>query len=125
MRENLIYRRADAALFGYDFQVNAAIMILLDNITEMKSLFKGCKNLSEIDLSYINTSNIKSLYNLFYECKNLTYINFSNLNLNHNSINTIEEMFTGCTKLKEIVLNKECEQILKEILNNNNIYQKI
>ncbi len=31
-------RRAHAAYFGYDFQVKAAIVIMLDNITEAKSL---------------------------------------------------------------------------------------
>ena len=31
-------RRADAVVFGFDFQVNAAIVLMLENITELKSL---------------------------------------------------------------------------------------
>lgn len=31
-------RRADAVLFGFDFQVNAAIVLMLENIKELKSL---------------------------------------------------------------------------------------
>jgi hypothetical protein len=31
-------RRADATLFGFDFQVNAAIVLMLDNVRELKSL---------------------------------------------------------------------------------------
>lgn len=31
-------RRADAALFGFDFQVNAAIVIMLENIVDLKTL---------------------------------------------------------------------------------------
>lgn len=33
-----VNRRADATLFGFDFQVNAAIVIMLDNIENMKSI---------------------------------------------------------------------------------------
>ena len=31
-------RRANAVLFGFDFQVNAAIVLLLENIKELQSL---------------------------------------------------------------------------------------
>ncbi|MFR3483766.1 MAG: hypothetical protein ACLTXL_09930 [Clostridia bacterium] len=31
-------RRADAVLFGFDFQVNAAIVLMLENIKELQSL---------------------------------------------------------------------------------------
>lgn len=31
-------RRAHAVLFGFDFQVNAAIVLMLENIRELKSL---------------------------------------------------------------------------------------
>ena len=31
-------RRADAVLFGFDFQVNAAIVLMLENILDLKSL---------------------------------------------------------------------------------------
>ena len=31
-------RRADATLFGFDFQVNAAIVLMLDNVHELESL---------------------------------------------------------------------------------------
>lgn len=31
-------RRAHAVLFGFDFQVNAAIILMLENIKELKSL---------------------------------------------------------------------------------------
>ena len=84
-----------------------------ENITEMKSVFKDCKSLSKIDLSFINTSKLKSVYNLFYGCSNLQHINLSKLILNADSFNTIEEMFTGCKKLKEIVLS--CFLLIFEI----------
>lgn len=31
-------RRADATFFGFDFQVNAAIVIMLENIVDLKIL---------------------------------------------------------------------------------------
>lgn len=31
-------RRANAVIFGFDFQVNAAIVLMLENIEDLKSL---------------------------------------------------------------------------------------
>ncbi len=31
-------RRADAVVFGFDFQVNAAIVLFLENVKDVKSL---------------------------------------------------------------------------------------
>lgn len=46
-------RRAHAVLFGFDFQVNAAIVLMLDNIKELKSLrLEG--NYEDIELTLEN-----------------------------------------------------------------------
>lgn len=42
-------RRADAVLFGFDFQVNAAIVLMLENITELRSLRLESEN-EDIDI---------------------------------------------------------------------------
>ena len=48
-------RRADAAWFGYDFQVNAAIILMLDHIKALKSLRLESKN-EDIDIE-LNSGN--------------------------------------------------------------------
>ena len=42
-------RRADAVLFGYDFQVNAAIVLMLDNIKALHTLRLESNN-EDIDI---------------------------------------------------------------------------
>ena len=42
-------RRANAVLFGFDFQVNAAIVLMIENIEDLKSLrLEG--NIEDIEL---------------------------------------------------------------------------
>lgn len=48
----MTYRKADAVLFGFDFQVNAAIVIMLENIRDLNSVrFEGESEDIEIELS--------------------------------------------------------------------------
>ena len=42
-------RRADAVLFGFDFQVNAAIVLMLENIKELQSLRLESENEDKLD----------------------------------------------------------------------------
>lgn len=50
-------RRAHAVLFGFDFQVNAAIVLMLENIRELKSLrLEG--NEEDIELTLEDNRNI-------------------------------------------------------------------
>lgn len=50
-------RRADAVLFGFDFQVNAAIVLMLDNIKELQSLRLESEN-EDIDIKLNDGSHI-------------------------------------------------------------------
>lgn len=46
-------RRADAVVFGFDFQVNAAIVLFLENVKDIKSLrLEGDYEDIEIELVY-------------------------------------------------------------------------
>ncbi|HWP80745.1 MAG TPA: hypothetical protein VN446_08900 [Candidatus Acidoferrum sp.] len=50
-------RRADAVFFGFDFQVNAAIVLMLENIKELQSLrLEG--NCEDIELTLANSKKI-------------------------------------------------------------------
>ena len=50
-------RRANATLFGFDFQVNAAIVLMIENIQEMTQLKLESKN-EDIDLTLKDNSHI-------------------------------------------------------------------
>ena len=62
-------RRADAVLFGFDFQVNAAIVLMLEKIKELQSirlesenedidieLYSGCRSISTLTWSFLGCS---------------------------------------------------------------------
>lgn len=50
-------RRANAVLFGFDFQRNAAIILMLENIKELKSIRLESKN-EDIELKLANNQKI-------------------------------------------------------------------
>lgn len=50
-------KRADAVFFGFDFQVNAAIVLMLENIKELKSLRLESEN-EDIDIELYSGSHI-------------------------------------------------------------------
>jgi len=50
-------RRADAVLFGFDFQVNAAIVLMLENIKDLQSLRLESEN-EDIDIELYSGKHI-------------------------------------------------------------------
>lgn len=55
----MISRRADAVLFGFDFQRNAAIVLMLENIQQLSSVrLEG--NEEDIELTLVNGTKILS-----------------------------------------------------------------
>lgn len=58
-------RRADAVFFGFDFQVNAAIVLMLENIKELKSLRLESEN-EDIDISlWFNVNTARKMFPFF------------------------------------------------------------
>ena len=92
-------------------------------------MFRGCKNLEKLDVSYLNTINSKSFRSMFYECSKLKEINVSKfkttnceniscmisccsslesidmLNWDMKNINNIDYLFKYCSKLNNIKMN--------------------
>ena len=88
-------------------QINGKIEIRISffiALTSMFELFKGCKNLIEIDLSKLDASNLKDLDSAFENCPNLK---FANLNLpNGKKIQSMDNSFNGCQKLENVDLTE-------------------
>ena len=43
----------------------------IKKLTNMTSMFSGCSKLTDLDISYIDTSNITNMENVFSSCSNL------------------------------------------------------
>jgi surface protein len=73
-----------------------------EKITNFEGLFEDINYISEIDLSYLDTSGITSMESMFKYCEQVQYINFSNINTS--SVITMKSMFEGCYGLVSLDL---------------------
>ena len=89
------------------------------NVILMSVMFGGCSNLINIDLSSFNTQNVTNMFFMFGRCSNITNINLSSFNT-QNVIN-MKDMFMGCPYLKEIKVNKNLVEIMKNEINKEKI----
>ena len=84
-------RNASAVLFGFDFQINAAIVLMLDNIKDLKSL-KLEGNYEDIELTFNNgdivLAQAKAVVNSSYDFRNVR----QNLN------KALKSLSEGCRK---------------------------
>ena len=83
-------------VFGNNFNTS--------NATNMTAMFRGCNNLTELDLRMFDTSNVKSMYNMFAESgiKNVNLSSFVTHNLDGGGM---QRMFLNCTKLESLDLS--------------------
>ena len=75
----------------------------INDITNMRYMFKGCSSLTNIDLSNFNTNNVTDMKFMFSDCSSLTNINLSNFNTN--KVTDMSCMFYGCSSLTNINLS--------------------
>ena len=73
------------------------------NVTSMNSMFRGCDNLTSLDLSNFNTSKVTNMASMFNGCSNLTSLNVSNFNTS--LVTNTSYMFGGCSSLTSLDLS--------------------
>ncbi len=73
------------------------------NVTNMRSMFDYCKNLTKVDLSGLDTSNVETMENLFYQCSNLTEAILNNSNTS--KVSRMANMFGYCPNLTVLDLS--------------------
>ena len=66
-------------------------------IISSASMFIGCNNIVEIDLSHFNTSKITNMSYMFQNCSSLTSLNLSNFDTS--KVFNMDCMFNGCSSL--------------------------
>ena len=49
----------------------------------MKSMFSGCCNLNNLNLSSFDTTNVIDMSNMFYHCRNLINLYLSSFDINN------------------------------------------
>ena len=88
---------------GYNFDSNYLGTIntfrIIWNVTILKtdSMFNGCNNIIELDLSKFNTSLVNDMSYMFQNCKSLTSLNISNFDAS--LVNDMSYMFYNCSSL--------------------------
>ena len=93
------------SFFGKDKDDNVDKINFIDfsrfdksKITNIASLFYGCKSLKQIDLSDFNTSSITNMDHLFSDCESLEIIDLTYFNTS--LVNNMNKMFNNCKSLK-------------------------
>ena len=126
----------------YDFNNtdNEIILVWDSDLNTAYQMFYACYDISEIDLSNLDTSHVTNMAYMFYHCHTLTSVNFSNINsscvtnmalmfaycskltiLDLSNIDTsnvinMESIFSNCVNLEQIIMNFDTSQV--EIMNN-------
>lgn len=77
--------------------------LVMDNVTDMNSMFKGCNSLRSVSLSGLNTGKVTSMHGLFWDCSALQSIDLSTLDTR--SVTDMSGMFNYCNGLKTVDLS--------------------
>lgn len=69
------------------------------NVTNMTDMFNNCHELAAIDVSHFNTSKVTMMSSMFKNCSSLSILDLSSFDTRKNSGNSMQYMFSGCSKL--------------------------
>ena len=81
------------------------------NVTDMSYMFYGCRSLSSLDLSTFNVQKVRDMTGMFSaqrETQSFISMNLTSLNLsgwNTKKLDTMNEMFFGCSSLTSLNMN--------------------
>ncbi|MBR3133179.1 MAG: BspA family leucine-rich repeat surface protein, partial [Clostridia bacterium] len=73
------------------------------NATSMNSMFGGCSGLTSLDLSGFNTANVTNMGSMFGSCSGLTELDLTKFNTA--SVTNMASMFVQCTNLETIYVS--------------------
>ena len=69
----------------------------------MSEMFRGCQNLTSLDLSNFKTEDVQNMSKMFADCNNLTSLDLSNFKTE--KVQDMSYMFYGCNSLQTIYCN--------------------
>ena len=89
----------------YDFgKINNSVILIWNNaIGDCYRMFRGCSNVTEIDLSNFDTSKVTNMGYMFAYCSQLTSLDLSNFITSN--VTNMGCMFDGCSQLSFLDLS--------------------
>ena len=78
----------------------------MSEVTNVSELFSGCEKLTNYGSISFNTAAITNCKSMFENCSELTNIDLSKINTSNVSSDGFVSMFSGCKKVKNIVLGE-------------------
>ena len=78
-------------------------LIWKNKLTNCNSMFRGTRDITEIDLSQFDSSDVDNIKYMFYNCISLQSINLDNFNTGN--VESMEYMFYNCIFLQSINLD--------------------
>lgn len=90
--------------YEYREQIKTA-KVSLRGTKNFSSFFSGCKNLTSVDLSNIDTSKATSMSDMFGGCESLEKLDLSSFNTSN--VTDMSSMFYNCKSLKQITFGKD------------------
>ena len=76
---------------------------MTNKITNFSYLFKDCKNLTDLDLSSMDSSNVTNMSYMFCNCSGLTVLDLTPLDTRN--VTNMRSMFSGCSGLTALDLS--------------------
>jgi surface protein len=90
--------------YGYANMISADLSnLIVDEVSNMSSMFGECSNLTTLNLSGWNTSKVLNMSSMFSGCSNLMTLNLDEWNTS--SVKNMSYMFNGCGKLQNLNLS--------------------
>ena len=83
--------------------INKVELIFATNVSNCNSMFKGCSDILEIDLSNFISSDVQDINSMFEDCTSLKNIKFGNFKTFQS--NALENVFSGCSSLISLDLS--------------------
>ena len=75
----------------------------------MFEMFRGCKNLSSLDLSHFDTSRAEDMSGMFRECRNLKELDVTGFDVSNVPASRLNGMFHNCHDLETIYALKDTD----------------
>ena len=80
-------------------------------VEDMSDMFSGCSGLKSLNVSNFDTQNVKDMNSMFYDCDGLTSLDVSNFNTQN--VTNMGYMFSWCEGLNSLDLSKFDTQNVK------------
>ena len=102
---NINGEKQDIINYYYNFNQtdNFVELVWNNNINNCYFMFGRCYDITEIDLSYFDTSNVEDMSYMFYYCNSLTSLNLSSFDTS--LVKNMDRMFFNCLSLDYLDLS--------------------